>query len=187
MKINVNAHAAFVAAATLLAGCGSDHDLLAMKIELKALKQELEYVRDHTEDLEPRVQSTEQMALQAFDDRDAPAPLDCQHGSDRELRMRLAALTAFCDGAVAYAGGHRIRLSIGNATAARLDRLSLTLYAGANAARGRSSKRLHHEADVALPPGAWQSIEIDFDGIDAQDLRELAVRANLAAVALAGR
>jgi hypothetical protein len=46
---------------------------------------------------------------------------------------------------------------------------------------------LHHEADVALPPGAWQSIEIDFDGVDAQDLRELAVRANLAAVALAGR
>ena len=187
MKINRSGHAALVTAAALLAGCGNDQDLLAMKIELHALKQELEYVRQHTEDLEPRVQSTEQMALQAFDEREGPARLDCLHGSDGVLPTRLASLTARCEGAVALGGGHRIRLRIGNPTFARLDGLSLTFFAGEGAARGRSMKRLHYAATMGLPPGTSQSIDVDFDGIDADDLRELAVRANVGTIAVAGR
>jgi hypothetical protein len=187
MKIDMLAHAALATAAALLAGCGSDADLLALKIELRALKQELEFVREQTEDLAPRVESTERMALQAFDERDAPAGLDCMQEPDRVRRAPVPALAAVCESTVAYTGGQRIRLRIGNPMAARLDRLALTVYAGDGAARGRSAKRLYRELALALAPGEWQSVDIDFDGIDAHDLRELAVRASVGHAALAPR
>ena len=97
------------------------------------------------------------------------------------------ALAAVCESTVAYTGGQRIRLRIGNPMAARLDRLALTVYAGDGAAHGRSAKRLYRELALALAPGEWQSVDIDFDGIDAHDLRELAVRASVGHAALAPR
>ena len=54
-------------------------------------------VRQQTEELDPRVRSAEQMAMQVFDERDAPVRLDCAERSPAALLTRLAALTAICD------------------------------------------------------------------------------------------
>jgi hypothetical protein len=186
MTIRQAATVGWMTAALAFAGCGNGaQDLLALKIELNALKQELEFVRQHAEELDPRVDAAEQMALQVFDALEAPARLDCEHRAPTVLDARVAILTAVCDEAVAYDGGYRIRLRIGNPMPARLDGVALTLYAGEDAARGRSAQRTHREVRVALPPGAWQAVDVDFDGIDRDAVRELAVRARVATVALA--
>ena len=186
MKINQGANVGVMTAALALAGCGNGaQDLLALKMELNALKQELEFVRQHTEDLDPRVDAAEQMALQVFDALEAPARLDCEHRAPTVLDARVAILTAVCDEAVAYDGGYRIRLQLGNPTPAHLEGLTLTFYAGEDAARGRSARRLYHATRVALPPGAWQTVDVDFDGVDDDSIKELAVRARVATVALA--
>jgi hypothetical protein len=53
-----------LASVLISAGCAKQTpDLVAMKIEVNALKQELEYLRQQTEELDPRVRSAEQMAL----------------------------------------------------------------------------------------------------------------------------
>jgi hypothetical protein len=186
MKINQAGRVGTMTAALALAGCGNGaQDVLALKIELNALKQELEFVRQHTEELDPRVHTAEQMALQVFDALEAPARLDCVRPAPTVLDARAAFLTAVCDEAVAYDGGYRIRLQLGNPTPAHLDGLTLTFYAGEDAARGRSARRLYHETRVALPPGAWQTVDVDFDGVDDDAIKELAVRARVATVALA--
>lgn len=175
------------AAATLtLAGCSQGSgDMLAMKIELNALKQELEYVRQQAEELDPRLRTAEQMALQMIAERAAPARLDCAEHVPGIVTARLATLTTVCEGAEPSGDGYRIRLSVGNPTAARIDGVKLTLYAGPGAAQGQSDKRLYHEALVSLPPGGWGSIDVDFAGLDALSARELALRADVASIVLA--
>jgi hypothetical protein len=74
MKINQAGKIGTMAIALALGGCGNRaQDALALRIELTALKQELELVRLQTEDLDPRVRLAEQMAMQVFDEREAPA------------------------------------------------------------------------------------------------------------------
>ena len=188
MKINLAAKFAVTAAALVLSGCGGGaQDALALKIELNALKQELEFVRLQTEDLDPRVRLAEQMAMQVFDERDAPVRLDCTHLSPAVLFTRLASITAVCEEAVGYAGGYRLRLRLGNPMSARIDGLTLTFYAGEDAGRGRSARRLHHDANLSLPPGEWRRIDVDFEGLDRESVRDLAAKANVAAIALAGK
>ena len=70
---------------------------------------------------------------------------------------------------------------------ARIDGLTLTFYAGEDAGRGRSARRLHHDANLSLSPGEWKRIDVDFDGLDRESVRDLAVKANVAAIALAGK
>ena len=177
-----------VAAALMLAGCsGGGPDVLAMKIELNALKQELEYVRQQTEDLEPRVSTAEQLAIQVLDDRDAPLRLDCLRHAPAALPTRLAVLTVICEDTLTSADGVRIRLKLGNPTAARVDGVKLTFYAGEGAARGRSDKRLYHEAQVSLPPGSWTSLDVDFADLDERAAHDLALRADIGLIALAGK
>lgn len=186
MKINPALNIGAMAMALMLGGCGNGaQDVLALKIELNALKQELEYVRQQTEDLDPRVQSAEQMAMQVFDERDAPVRLDCARQSPAVLPTRVASVAVVCEEAVRTAGGYRLRLKLGNPMSAHLDGLALTFYAGEDAVRGRSDKRLHHEANLALAPGAWKAVDVDFDGLDGESVRDLAVRASVATVALA--
>ena len=84
MKINQAGKTGAITVALALGGCGNGaQDALALKIELTALKQELEFVRSQTEDLDPRVRLAEQMAMQVFDERDAPVRLDCAHRRPR--------------------------------------------------------------------------------------------------------
>jgi hypothetical protein len=188
MKIHQAGKIGAMTIALGLCGCGNGaQDALALKIELTALKQELEYVRLQTEDLQPRVRVAEQMAMQVFDERDAPVRLDCAHHSPAVLSTRAASVTAVCEEAVRHAGGYRIRLKLGNPMSAHLDGLTLTFYAGEDASRGRSDRRLYHEARVALAPGAWKTVDVDFAGLDEESVRELAVRANAATIALAGK
>jgi hypothetical protein len=185
------AAACLVALAPALGGCGSGSDdradVLALKIEVGALKQELEYLRVQTEELDPRVRSAEQMALTVLDEREAPFRLDCEHGRPGALPTRLAYLAAVCEDARPLAGGVRVLLKVGNPTSARLDGLRLTFYAGDGAARGRSEKRLYHEAAVSLNPGAWTVLAIDLAGVDQSTARNLAVRADVGMIALAAR
>lgn len=188
MKINQAGMIGAMTTGLVLGGCGNGApDVLALKIELNALKQELEFVRQQTEDLDPRVRSAEQMAMQVFDERDAPVRLDCVHRSPAALLTRLAALTAVCDDAIRYPGGYRIHLKLGNPTSARLDGLTLTFYAGDDALHGRAARRLHHEVKAPLPPGAWKTIDVDFDGLDLEAVGDLAVKANVATIALASK
>jgi hypothetical protein len=174
--------------ALVLGGCaGGSPDLLAMKIELNALKQELEYLRQQTEDLDPRVRSAEAMALTVYDQREAPFRLDCEHATPNALPTRLASLAAVCEESRAVPGGVRVRLKLGNPTSARIEGVRLTFYAGNGAERGRSEKRLYHEANVTLPPGSWTALSIDLAGVDESAVRDLALRADVAAIALAAR
>lgn len=174
------------AAALALAGCSQGNaDLLAMKIELNALKQELEFVRQQAEELDPRLRTAEQMTLQMIAERAAPAWLDCAGHAPGIVSARLATLTTVCEGAEPSADGFRIRISVGNPTPARIDGVKLTLYAGPGAAQGQSDKRIYHEAQVSLPPGGWESVDVDFAGLDALSARELALRADVASIALA--
>jgi hypothetical protein len=188
MTINEAGSVGAITTALMLGGCGNGaQDVLALKIELTALKQELEFVRLQTEELDPRVRMAEQMAMQVFDERDAPVRLDCAHLSPAVLFTRLASITAACEEAVGHAGGYRLRLRLGNPMSARIDGLSLTFYAGADAERGRSARRLHHDANLSLSPGEWKLIDIDLAGLDDESVRDLAVKANVAAIALAGK
>jgi hypothetical protein len=188
MKINQAGRIGAMAIALALGGCGnSAQDALALRIELTALKQELEFVRSQAEDLEPRVRLAEQMAMQVFDERDAPVRLDCAHLSPAVLFTRLASITAVCEDAGGYPGGYRLRVRLGNPMSARIDGLALTFYAGEDAGRGRSARRLHHDANLSLAPGEWKRIDVDFDGLDRESVRDLAVKANVAAIALAGK
>jgi hypothetical protein len=188
MKINPAGKIGALATAVVLGGCGNGaQDALALKIELTALKQELEFVRLQTEDLDPRVRLAEQMAMQVFDERDAPVRLDCAHLSPAVLFTRLASVTAVCEDAVGYPGGYRLRLRLGNPMPARIDGLTLTFYAGEDAGRGLSARRHHHDASLSLPPGEWKTVDVDFEGLDRESVRDLAVKANVAAIALAGK
>ena len=188
MKINQAGKTGAMTVALVLGGCGNGaQDALALKIELTALKQELEFVRSQTEDLDPRVRLAEEMAMQVFDEREAPVRLDCAHPSHAVLFTRMASITAVCEEAVGYAGGYRLRLRLGNPMSARIDGLALTFYAGEDAGRGRSARRLHHDANLSLAPGEWKTIDVDFDGLDRESVRDLAVKANVAAIALAGK
>lgn len=188
MKINLAGRVGAMTTALVLGGCGNGaQDTLALKIELTALKQELEFVRLQTEDLDPRVRLAEQMAMQVFDERDAPVSLDCARQSPAVLYTRLASISAICEEAVAHAGGYRLRLRLGNPMSARIDGLSLTFYAGEDAERGRSARRLHNDASLSLRPGEWKRIDVDFEGLDRESVRDLAVKANVAAIALAGK
>lgn len=188
MTINEAGTVGAMTTALMLGGCSNGtQDVLALKIELNALKHELEFVRQQTEDLDPRVRSAEQMAMQVFDEREAPVRLDCAQHAPAVLSTRAAMISAVCEDAVRHAGGYTIRLRLGNPMSAHLDGLTLTFYAGEDAARGRSDKRLFHEAKGALAPGAWTTVDVDFAGLDEESVRELAVRANVATIALAGK
>lgn len=177
-----------LAIALAIAGCTNGApDVLALRLEFNALKQELEFLRQQTEELDPRVRSAEQMALQVFDEREAPVRLDCSHQSTAVLPARVGSVTAVCEEAIEYTGGYRLRLKVGNPMSAHLGGLALTIYAGEDAARGRSDRRLHVETNFALPPGVWKTMDIDFDGLDADAVRDLAVRASVARLALAGK
>jgi hypothetical protein len=186
MKLIQARRAGALATALALGGCTNGApDVLALKIELNAMKQELEFLRQQTEELDPRVRTAEQMALQVFDERDAPVRLDCSQHSTAVLPARVGAVTAVCEEAIEYAGGYRLRLKVGNPMSAHLGGVALTIYAGEDAARGRSDRRLHVEANVALAPGVWKTIDVDFNGLDAVAVRDLAVRANVATLVLA--
>ena len=63
----------------------------------------------------------------------------------------------------------------------------MTLYTGDGAARGRSDTRLHVRATASLPPGAWKTVDVDVPPLNEQALREVAVRAQVDAIALAQR
>jgi hypothetical protein len=171
-----------------LVGCGNGtQDVLALKIELTALKQELEFVRLQAEELDPRVRLAEQMAMQVFEERNAPVRLDCAHAAPAVLFTRMASITAVCEQAAGYAGGHRLRLKLGNNMSARVDGLTLTFYAGDDAEGGRFARRLHHDENLTLSPGEWKRIDVDFEGLDGASLRDVSVKANVAAIALAGK
>jgi hypothetical protein len=178
---------AAAAAAFTLAGCSQQApEVLAMKIELNALKAELEYVRQQAEELDPRVRTAEQMALQVIAERAAPHRLDCTDRAPGVVAARLAALATVCDGAEPSADGYRIRLRLGNPTPAQIDGVKLTLYAGEGAAEGQSDRRIYHEATVSLAPGAWAAVDVEFAGLDAASARNLALRADVANIVLAG-
>jgi hypothetical protein len=188
--MKINQAGKFGATTTLLAlvGCGNGtQDVLALKIELTALKQELELVRLQTEDLDPRVRLAEQMAMQVFDERNAPVRLDCAQPSPAVLFTRMASITAVCEETAAYAGGHRLRVKLGNNMSARVDGLTLTFYAGEDAEGDRFARRLYHDANISLSPGEWKGIDVDFEGLDGASLRDLSVKANVASIALAGK
>jgi hypothetical protein len=186
MKLIQARTAAVLAGALALGGCTNGAaDVLALKIELNALKHELEFVRQQAEDLDPRVRTAEQMALQVFDERDAPVRLDCSRHSTVILPARVGSITAVCEEAIEYAGGYRLRLKVGNPMSAHLGGVALTIYAGEDAARGRSDRRLHIESNFALAPGVWKTMDVDFGGLDADAVRDLAVRATVASLVLA--
>jgi hypothetical protein len=174
------------AALAMLAGCKPQQpiDLMAIRLELTALKQEFEFLREQTEELDPRVRFSEQLALQAISDRDAPSRLDCVAGTIALVSTRLTALPATCDAATPIPGGYRLRLKVGNPTAARIEGLQITLYAGPGATRGRSDKRMFTERSVTLAAGAWTIIEVDFVGLDLTELTEVAIRTQVDRVAL---
>jgi hypothetical protein len=181
-----NALSLAAAAACTLAGCSQQApEVVAMKIELNALKAELEYVRQQAEELDPRVRTAEQMALQVFAERAAPLRLDCAEHAPGVVTSRLAALATVCDAAEPSADGYRIRLRLGNPMAAQIDGVKLTLYAGEGAAQGRSDRRVYHEAAVSLAPGAWTAVDVEFAGLDAASARNLALRADVASIVLA--
>ena len=175
-----------LAAALATTGCGEGSpELVAMKIELNALKQEMEYLRLQTEDLDPRVRNAEQMALQVLDEREAPLLLDCVEHRPGIVLTRLAPITAVCEGVVRTADGYRLRLKLGNPTSARFDGVRLTLYAGEGAAHGRSDTRMNFEARAALPPGEWTTLEVDLAGVPERATSDLALRAQIYTIALA--
>lgn len=181
-----NALTLAAAAAFTLAGCSQEApEVLAMRVELNALKAELEYVRQQAEELDPRVRTAEQMAMQTIAERAAPLRLDCADRAPGVVTARLAALATVCDGAEPSADGYRIRLRLGNPTPAQIDGVKLTLYAGDGAAEGHSDRRVYHEAPVSLAPGAWAAVDVDFAGLDAASARNLALRADVASIVLA--
>ena len=172
----------------MLSGCADENrDLLGVRLELAALKQEMEYIRQQTEELDPRVSNSEQLALQVFDERESPSRLDCVEHKTGIVVTRIATLPAICDGALDYPGGYRIKLKLGNPTLGRLEGLQLTLYAGPGAAQGRSALRLSYRAMAALSPGSWTSLEIDFPGLDRESVANLAVRGRIEAMVLGRR
>jgi hypothetical protein len=175
----------FAALLPLVACSEQRSDVLAMKIELNALKHELEYLRQQTEDLDPRVSFAEQLAQQVIDDRDAPFRLDCIGHTPGIVATRVAALTARCEEAHRTPVGYRLKLNVGNPTSAWLNGVRLTLYAGSGARAGRSERRMYYESNVALPPGGWKSVILEFEGLDDTALSELALRAQISEVALA--
>ena len=175
-----------IAALLPLTGCSEPTpDVLAMKIELTALKQEVEYLRQQTEDLDPRVRTAEQMALQVIDEREAPYRLDCIGGTPGIVVTPVAILTTRCDGAERTPDGHKLRLNIGNPTTAWLNGVRMTLYAGDGAPAGRSENRMYFEANGVLPPGGWKSVEVEFPGLADEAVGTLTVRARINEVALA--
>lgn len=173
-------------ALAVLAGCTPQQpaDLTAIKLELTALKQEFEFLRDQTEELDPRVRLSEQMALQAIDDREAPSRLDCVKRTVALVPTRLIALPATCDEATKIASGYRLRLKVGNPSAARIEGLQMTLYAGPGASRGRSDKRMFMERSLSLAAGTWTTFEIDFVGIGPAEVNEMAIRTQVERIAL---
>jgi hypothetical protein len=174
-----------VCAVALLAACSrGDPDVLAMKMELHALKHELDYVRQQTEDLDPRVRTAEQLAMQAIDEREAPLALDCAGHRPGMLVTRLATLTAICDGIEPTPDGVRLKLKLGNPTSGRIEGLRLTFYAGEGAAHGRSELRIFQQVRTALAPGTWKPLEIDLTGAPG-GAAEFALRAQVDTIALA--
>lgn len=171
--------------ALVLGACSrSDPEVLAMKMELHALKHELNYVRQQTEDLDPRVRTAEQLAMQAIDERDAPLALDCVGQRPGMLVTQLATLTAICDSIESTAGGVRVKLKLGNPTSGRVEGLRLTFYAGEGAAHGRSELRVFHQISTALAPGTWKRLEVEL--ADAPSgAAEFALRAQVDTIALA--
>lgn len=170
----------------VLTGCQPQvpADLTAMKIELTALKREFEYLRDQTEELDPRVRFSEQLALQAIDDREAPSPLDCLTGHLTLMSTRLTALPTVCEGVKKVPNGYRLRLKVGNPTAARIEGLRITVYAGQGAVRGMSEKRTFSEQSVSMAAGAWTPLDIDFFGMEQAELNEMSIRTQIDRIAL---
>jgi hypothetical protein len=175
-----------LASVLISAGCAKQTpDLVAMKIEVNAMKQELEYLRQQTEELDPRVRSAEQMALQVLDEREAPVPLDCEAHKLGILRTRLAQIAVVCEEVLGHSGGYTVKMKLGNPTSARLDGVHLTLYAGSGAVQGRSDTRMHYETSASLSPGGWRAIEVELPGLPESAIRDLAVRAQVDKIALA--
>ena len=179
---------ALVAILLALSGCADrTPDLSAVKMELAALRQEMEYIRYQTEELDPRVSNSEQMALQVINDHESPSRLDCVEHKAGIVVTRIATLPAICDSTLDYPGGHRIRLKLGNPTSGRLEGLRLTVYAGPGAAQGRSALRISYRAVAALLPGSWTPLEIDFPGLDRESVTNLAVRGQVEEIVLGRR
>lgn len=176
---------AMAVALTALAGCGEEpRELLAMKIELSALKQELEYLRQQTEDLDPRIRNAEQMALQVFDEREAPLRLDCAGHRAGVLQTRLAPIAVVCTEFSSIAAGARISLKLGNPTSGRLDGVRLTVY---SADEDSADIRTHAETTASLPPGQWRSFDIDLPAAPNGASKQIALRAQIDTISLAQR
>lgn len=169
-----------------LAGCSeSKPDVLAMKIELNALKHELEYLRQETEDLDPRVRLAEQVALQVMDERDAPFRLDCIRRNPGLVATRVATLTTRCEEVHRTPVGYRLKLNLGNPTSAWLNGMRVTLYAGSGAYAGRSERRMYLESAASLPPGGSTPVILEVAGLDDEAIAELALRVQIKEIELA--
>lgn len=177
-----------IAAGLALAGCRQDPEhLVALRIELTALKTELRLLRDQAEDLDPRMTTVETMAQQVFDQRDGIVRLDCARRSTEVLPTQFATLTVNCEDASTSADGYRLRLRIGNPTSARLDGLKLTIYAGEGAAKGLSALRVFQAVPTGLPPGSWTSVDVELPFRGAELSQGLAVRAQIDHMTMAQR
>jgi hypothetical protein len=175
-------------AGLVLSGCQQNPEpLLALKIELTALKEELRLLRDQAEDLDPRVSMVETMARQVFEERDGIARLDCARRNTEVLPTQFIALTVNCEAAGASAGGYKLRLRVGNPTSARLDGLKLTVYAGEGAGKGLSILRFFHAVPTSLAPGSLTSVEVSLPAGSERMLDDLAVRAQIDHLTMAQR
>jgi hypothetical protein len=171
-----------------LTGCGDEpSSLVAMRMELSALKQELEYLREQAEELDPRIRNAEEMALQVFDNREAPLRLDCAGHRAGVLQTRLAPITVVCTDLTSTGAGLRVSLKLGNPTSGRLDGVRVTLYLGEGAGRGRADIRSHHETTTSLPSGQWRMLEIDVPGVPDGGSKEIALRAQIDSISLVQR
>jgi hypothetical protein len=108
--------------------------------------------------------------------------MDCSQAGYDFVRTKLGSLAVVCREAAKYLDGVKLKLTIGNPTAARLAGLSIFIERS-----DRPEFSLERKLATRFAAGSWTQVEVAVPGVSEADVGKLRVRIAVNTLELAGR
>jgi Protein of unknown function (DUF3251). len=164
--------------AAFSAGCTSAQSSASSDSQLIAMKEELLAIKDQLSDLQEKQQQDDLKHL--FEDLDRVAYLQPGDSGYSVVRYDLGTLTIRIADVAPYANGSKVALRLGNPLYSTVEGLKAKIEWGRADENGspdhESVKSKEVTLNESLRPGAWTTVPIVLDGIPPTDLGFVRIR-----------
>jgi hypothetical protein len=125
--------------------------------------------------LEHRIEHLENQMLDAALESQSTAHLRPQDHDFAPIDSGLGTLTVSIQNVTAYADGSRVRLQIGNPTAASIQRFNFHVSYGSDQYSGDGDRQHDFQFSERLSAGAWHNLNIDLAGMPPNRLGHISI------------